>query len=160
MKEDILTSAFRTFKARFIGAESSDEFRDSLQEAFCRLWSRKETITDRKQAEGMLAVAARNIRIDMHRRMSAHPEIDIEDIREPAASDTSEENADVYENIDALIRQNLTERDREIMLRRDRDGWEFEEIADYYSISEANARVITARCRKKIRELYINRHTK
>lgn len=161
MNEDFLTTAFRRLKTRFIRDDSPDDIRDSIQEAFCRLWSRKETITNRKQAEGMLTVAARNIRIDMLRRQAIHPEIDIETIKgEPLELDTTEEATELYRNIDILIKQHLTERDREILLRRDRDGWEFNEIAEYYSISEANVRVITARCRKKIRELYINKTRK
>lgn len=161
MKEDILTSAFRRLKTRIIGDDGPDDIRDSLQEAFCRLWSRKETITNAKQAEGMLTVAARNIRIDSLRKQSAHPEIDIEAIKEPPESETTDNVADLYKEIDNLIKQHLSERDREILFHRERDGWEFDEIAEYYSISETNARVITARCRNKIRELYINqtKHT-
>lgn len=103
----------------------------------------------------------KNIRIDSLRRQNAHPAIDIEAIKEPPESETTEDVTDLFKEIDNLIRQHHSKRDREILFHRERDGWEFDEIADYYSISETNARVITARCRNKIRELYINqtKHT-
>ncbi|MDE6633448.1 MAG: sigma-70 family RNA polymerase sigma factor, partial [Muribaculaceae bacterium] len=46
---------------------------------------------------------------------------------------------------------------REILVHRDHDGWEFDEIASHYQISEANARMIVSRSRKTIREIYLKR---
>ncbi|MDE6855666.1 MAG: sigma-70 family RNA polymerase sigma factor, partial [Muribaculaceae bacterium] len=40
---------------------------------------------------------------------------------------------------------------------RDRDGWEFDEIAESFGISEANARMIVSRARKTIRSLYLKK---
>lgn len=159
MKEDKLTSAFRKIKARFAGlATSDDNVQDSLQEAFCRLWASKDSISDNREAEGKLTVTARNIRIDMLRRRAVHPELDISSIKEPPDIDFHDDLEELYQDVSDLISRHLTDRDREILLRRDRDGWDFEDIAQCYSISEANARVIIARSRKKIREIYRNQN--
>ena len=65
MKGDFLTTAFQRLRLRMgRGGRGDDESEDALQEAFCRLWPRRERLDDAAQAEGMLAVAARNIRID------------------------------------------------------------------------------------------------
>ena len=158
MREEILTSAFKKLKARIVGIETvDDDVKDSLQEAFCRLWSKKETITDSRQAEGMLSVAARNARIDMIRRRKTHPETGLDGTADMPDENDRDEYGNLYKKVEAIIKDSLSDRDREILLRRERDGWEFEEIAEYYSISEANARMITARCRKKVRDIYKNK---
>ncbi|MBD5224364.1 MAG: hypothetical protein HDS68_00120 [Bacteroidales bacterium] len=43
-----------------------------------------------------------------------------------------------------------------ILFRRDRDEWSFEDIAKQYDITPANARLIVARARKTIRNIYRN----
>ena len=65
MKGEFLTTAFKRIRARMrVANASDDDSEDALQDAFCRLWTRKEEIHGEKQAEGLLSVAARNIRID------------------------------------------------------------------------------------------------
>lgn len=59
--------------------------------------------------------------------------------------------------INRLIEAHLSERDREILHRHDRDGWDFDEIADHFGITQANARMILSRARKTIRTLYRER---
>lgn len=158
MNEDKLTSAFRKIRARIAGMSGADtDTEDSLQEAFCRLWTRRDSISDSRAAEGILTVTARHIRIDMQRRRTSHPETDLEDIRTPISEDAPDDYSGLYAEVSSLISRHLSERDREILLRRERDGWEFDEIARHFKISEANARVIIARSRKKIRDLY-NQH--
>lgn len=60
--------------------------------------------------------------------------------------------------INRLIDAHLSPRDREILQRHDRDGWEFDEIADHFGISQANARMIVSRARKTIRTIYRQLH--
>lgn len=94
----------------------------------------------------------------MLRRRAVHPELDISSIKEPPDIDYHDDLEELYQDVSDIISRHLTDRDREILLRRDRDGWDFEDIAQCYSISEANARVIIARSRKKIREIYRNQN--
>lgn len=138
-------------------ARRSDDDEDSLQDAFCRLWTRRDDFSSQGEAEGFLTVAARNLTVDRQRRRLAHPETDLKDMDRDPSTDDDDDRSGLYGEVSRLIEGNLTERDREILLHRDRDGWEFDEIADYYGISEANARMIVSRSRKTIRKLYIER---
>lgn len=163
MAKDFLISAFRRVQLRIQSrhdtAPSDYPDEDSLQDAFCRLWMRREEISEQKEAEGFLSVTARNIRIDHHRHRSAFPEVDLESMTsEPVSSDEpAEEKSQLLTDVESLIERELSERDREMLYRRERDGWEFDELAEYYGISEANARMIVSRSRKRIRELYRKR---
>ena len=157
MESDFFISAFRNVRRRLM-ARHSDDDEDALQDAFCRLWTRRDDFSSQGEAEGFLTVAAKNITVDTHRRRQAHPETDIENANQYVSDDEEaySKNEQILE-IKSLIREYLSPRDREILVHRDHDGWEFDEIASHYQISEANARMIVSRSRKTIREIYLKR---
>ncbi len=160
MDRDFFISAFRNVRRRLMARHSDDE-EDALQDAFCRLWARRDDISSQREAEGFLTVAAKNLTVDSHRRRQAHPESDIENAnRFQSEEDDGDSISEQYNEIQRLIERNLSPRDREILLHRDQDGWEFDEIASYYEISVANARMIVSRARKTIRELYLKRQAR
>ena len=160
MERDFFISAFRNVRRRFL-ARRSDDDEDSLQDAFCRLWTRRDDFSSQGEAEGFLTVAARNITVDSHRRMQAHPEFDIENANSFELDDEDRDSRnELFVEVRRLIESHLSPRDREILLHRDHDGWEFDEISVHYGISEANARMIVSRARKTIRKLYLKRQTR
>lgn len=157
MEIDFIISAFSSVRRRLLSRRSDDD-EDALQEAFCRLWIRRAEFSSQGEAEGFLTVATRNVSIDHHRRRQAHPETDINTLdRHPASDEESDSRFDRIEEVNRLIEIHLSERDREILHRHDRDGWDFEEIADHFGITQANARMILSRARKTIRTLYMER---
>ncbi|MDE5793568.1 MAG: sigma-70 family RNA polymerase sigma factor [Muribaculaceae bacterium] len=157
MERDFFISAFRNVRRRLM-ARHNDDDEDALQDAFCRLWTRRDDFSSQGEAEGFLTVAAKHIIVDTHRRRQAHPETDIENANQYVSDDeeASSRNEQILE-IKSLIQTLLSPRDRQILLHRDHDGWEFDEIASHYKISEANARMIVSRSRKAIREIYLKR---
>ena len=158
MERDFIISAFRSVRRRLMSRRSDDD-EDALQEAFCRLWCRRADFSSQSEAEGFLTVAARNVSIDRQRRRKTHPETDIDNIdRHPVADDNSDSPVELIAEINRLIETHLPPRDREILHRHDRDGWEFDEIAEHFGISQPNARMIVSRARKAIRTLYRQRH--
>ena len=157
MERDFIISAFRSVRRRLLSRRSDDD-EDALQEAFCRLWARRAEFSSQGEAEGFLTVAARNVSIDHHRRRQSHPETDIDSLdRHPVSEEDSDAYLEQIAEINRLIESHLSERDREILNRHDRDGWDFEEIADHFGITQANARMILSRARKTIRTLYRER---
>ncbi|MDE6741609.1 MAG: sigma-70 family RNA polymerase sigma factor [Muribaculaceae bacterium] len=160
MERDFIISAFRSVRRRLLSRRADDD-EDALQEAFCRLWTRRAEFSSQGEAEGFLTLAARNVSIDHHRRRQAHPEMDIDTIdRHPTSEEDTDSQLDKIAQINRLIETHLSERDREILRCHDRDGWDFEEIAEYFGITQANARMIVSRSRKTIRTLYQNtQHT-
>ena len=163
MNTEILTSAFRRVRLRLLSGSrhGGDDPEDALQEAFCRLWTRRVDITDRSQAEGLLSTAARNVGIDSIRRRNQHPMESIDDsalqhLSGADCDDDADGREELLREVERLVAECLSPRDREILYRRDRDGWEFDELAEHYSLSEGNIRMIVSRARKRIREVYRN----
>lgn len=146
------------FRSKYYAEGMEPEIEDALQEAFCRLWSYHADIEDVRHAEGLLTKASHNIRIDMARKKHTHPERPIEDSDDRYEDSHDEEDIwDVYTKVDRLASRYLSGRDRDILYLRDKNGWEFEDIARYFGLSETNVRMIVSRSRKTLRSLYLNK---
>lgn len=164
MKTDLLTLTFQRLrprlfqKARGVLADDEDA-RDVLQDVFFKLWSVRESIESERHAAGLATTTVRNLSIDRLRRKQVHPTDSISstpeliDVPDASADDS---RAETLRRVNMLIEANLSARDRQILILRDRDEWEFEEIALKFNITPANARLIVARARKTIRTLYNN----
>lgn len=158
METDLLTSTFAHLHSRLTAMArrlmpSADDADDALQEAFCRLWSRRDSITDPRQAEGVSMTTVRNICIDSLRQRN------METISTDTISDTPEEEnesdiTDRLEQVRLIIDTALSTRHREILYMRDLQQTPIEEIAISTGLSEANVRLILSRARRTVRECY------
>lgn len=145
---------------RIVGDDDAD---DALQEAFARLWSRGEELPGEQAVEAVAVTTVRNVCIDTLRRQSVRRYDNIDDTPSAQAvaddnSDEASERTELYRNVTALIDSRLSSRDRLILYRRDRDGWDFDEIAAETGLTESNVRVILSRARKTIRQIYRETH--
>ena len=73
MSEETLTSTFTLLRRKFLRMASrffpdEEDANDALQEAFCRLWPKRDEIDSRQEAEAMTAATVRNLGIDAYRR--------------------------------------------------------------------------------------------
>ncbi len=164
MNGENIISAFKKVRQKFSLRTNSptdkEDSEDALQDAFCRLWIRKDNIEIQANPEALFLTTARNIRIDGIRKHNSHSSVPIDGIKE-MPEDTEEDNGitEVYNAVDRLASIHLSARDKELLFHRDRDGWEFSDLAQCYGLSESNVRLIVSRARKTLRSLY-NSHQK
>lgn len=153
MNRDYITSAFRKLHGRLFSHSrrivGDEDAADALQEAFVRLWTARMCPERESEAERILTRTVHNLTIDAYRRSQRFTAEGPPDVSDEPPRDT-----EMIEEVNALISRHLGERDRQILLRRDRDGWDFDEIAAEYGVTEANARMIVSRARNTIRTLY------
>ena len=123
---------------------------DSVQDCFVKRWQQeaKRDITDKR---AFLYSTVRNACIDTLRRQ--HPEMtnidptDLEEIiSDEEAIDRSEQEAKVWETIDAL-----PDRRREVFLMAKRDGMTYNEIAEALNISVKTVEHQISKAMKKLR---------
>jgi RNA polymerase sigma-70 factor (ECF subfamily) len=123
---------------------------DIVQDCFVKLWQQeaKRDITDKR---AFLYTTVRNACIDTLRRQ--HPEMtnidpsDLEEsISDEEAVDRSEQEAKVWETIDAL-----PDRCREVFLMAKRDGMTYNEIAEALNISVKTVEHQISKALKKLR---------
>lgn len=162
MTHDILTSTFIRLRKRLqatarrlLADDSAAD--DALQDAFYKLWERRQSIVSQSQAEGLSVIAVRNTCIDALRRSNRTAEYPIDRATEYVAeSDNDNERAELYESVKAIIDSRLSEREKAVITMRDTMGLDFADIADELSITESNARMILSRARKTVREIYLS----
>lgn len=156
MNVDLIVTAFSRIASRIRRLEyPDDDSNDALQDAFCRLWRRGYNFKDASHAEKTLNKTLRNIQTDNLRRQAVHPTSELNENGDFTADTRQEEIDELYGEVSKIINTVLSERDRQILFLRDRDEWEFDEIALKFSISEANVRMIVSRARKTVREVYM-----
>ena len=165
MSEEVLTSVyvglrdkFRRFASRFFPSEEDAD--DALQEAFCRLWPRRDSVNNPGEAEALVKTTVRNIGIDFYRRSLSTSTVALDDRRDGEVGDVEDPGSDVAEReakfryVERLVSTKLTAMQQLILHKHDYEGLGYDEIADSLSMNEAAVRMQLSRARKTIRECY------
>ena len=165
MDNDSLTSAFMRLRMRLTRIATgilgdSDAAEDALQDAFCRLWTHRNRISDNREAEALSVTTVHNVCIDALRKHSHAPMVSLDENRNSFDSpdDDAAEAAGrelMFRNVERIINQNLSAQQQAIVRMRDIDGLSFETIADYLNMQPATVRVTLSRARKTIRDIYL-----
>lgn len=134
---------------------NDDDADDALQDAFCSLWSHREELEDRR-ADAMAVATVRSRSIDVLRRRAVR--LGSGQV-EAAASDLhavdSTDIADTYAQVRSIMNAVLSSRDADILVLRDYQGYEIDEIAARYGLVPANVRIILSRSRRAVRDAYL-----
>lgn len=155
-------SRLKRMATQLLGDEAEAD--DALNEAFCRLWTRREEIPDADIArhEALLTTTVRHLSIDTLRRRQAHPTTSIDETdgaphlpqMAVLADDDAETEVERYERVQRLMAENLTPTQQLILRRRDVEGASYAEIALETDLQETAVRMQLSRARRTIRELY------
>ena len=159
---DIVTEVFssarqrlRNVAGRFL--HSSDDVADVIQEAFCRLWPKRDSIHTTNDAMALATTTTRNLCIDKLRSSARHVNVVIDEERDAAevtAPDVAFDAREQFDIVNAIIEENLSETQRKILKLREFDGLDNAEIAARLGMDETAVRMNLSRARKKIREIY------
>lgn len=162
MSEETLTLVFvgmrrkmRQFAARFFSDTSDAD--DALQEAFCRLWPRRDEFGDAASAEAVAKTTVRNLGIDTYRRKSANPTVALDEAPEADSADTASERAEreaQFRAVERIVDERLTSLQRTVFRMREYEELPFAEIAGRLGMQEAAVRMQLSRARKTIKECY------
>ncbi|WP_233569391.1 RNA polymerase sigma factor [Alloprevotella sp. OH1205_COT-284] len=152
----------RRLAFRLLGDE--DEADDTLHEAFCRLWTKRERIAVAENEEAVLTTTVRNLSIDTLRRKKAHPTTSLDAQTDDRfenqisaahyeAVETDEREA-CFRQVERLIETHLTPLQQTLLKRRDIEDESYADIARDLGMREAAVRMQLSRARRTIRELY------
>ena len=159
MSDKTLTTVFTRLRRKFLNMAmailpNEDDAADALQDAFCKLWPRRDTINDETKAEALTGVTLRNICIDRTRKRSL-PTVPLNEEHDTVDSETTyKEREERYNSVKAIIDNELTKLQRRIIELKEIEGVEIVEIARQLQMTESAVRMNLSRARNKIRECY------
>lgn len=158
MSGKILTNTFTAMRKKLLRIAmhilpDEDDAADALQDAFCRLWPRRDNINSCAEAEALTTTTLRNICIDniRKRKIETVPIDEEHDRCEESNNNAYEER---YNEVKKIIENELTQQQKDILELKEIEDYTIEEIAERLSSTEGAVRMNLSRARKKIRECY------
>lgn len=159
MSEKTLTTVFTRLRNKFLNMAlailpSEDDAADALQDAFCKLWQRRDTINDEAKAEALTGITVRNICIDKRRKRELST-VPLDEEHDTIDSGTTyNEREERYNRVKEIIDNELTTLQKKIIEQKEIEGYSIEEIAKQHNMTESAVRMNLSRARNKIRECY------
>lgn len=128
---------------------------DAVQETYLRLWSVRHQLNSHPNMGGFAMQTLKNICIDKLRVERYNVSFDNVSIAENSV--TPYAYTEQHDNITVIrkIIDSLPETQKQIMLMRDIEGYELQEIADIIGAEQTAVRVNLSRARKAVRDKYI-----
>ena len=159
MSDKTIITVFTKLRRKFLNMAmailpNEEDAADALQDAFCKLWPRRDTINDEAKAEALTGITVRNICIDRTRKREL-PTVPLDEEHDTVDNETTyKEREERYNTVKAIIDNELTELQRTIVELKEIEGLEIEEIARRQNMTESAVRMNLSRARNKIRECY------
>lgn len=136
--------------------ENEDDARDVLQDAYLKLWDKRDALGIIDNPEAFCTTLVRNMCLDLLRSpryVRERQQVELTDALPVAAPDN------IAARDDAQVIQTLIARlplqQQQVIRLRDLQGYSYSEIEQLTGLSAVNLRVLLSRARKKIREDYL-----
>lgn len=136
----------------------TDEAEDVVQDAFIRLWNKRDRLAEYRSVEALAMITVKNLCLDRIKARK-YPVENFDDHRrflESIPEEKAPDRSDLLHGVKTAMRM-LPEQQQMILHLRDIEGYEFEEIAEVMEMNENAVRVALSRARKRIRELILNK---
>ena len=165
MSDKVLISTFTALRKRLLRMAmhilpSEDDAADALQDAFCRLWPRRNQIHSSQEAEALAVTTIRNLCIDRTRKEKV-PLVELDAERDAHPTESVEERMEreeLFQEVEALIDHQLSPLQQLILRKKEYEEQSIEEIAKELDMQQAAVRMQLSRARKTIRECYRKKH--
>lgn len=147
----------KLFRIAYALVGNKADAEDILQEAYYKLWKRKDELAIIQNPEAFCVTLVKNLSLDFLR--SAHATRQEEEVTEilplqaEATPDKQLETNDHLQQVQRLINR-LPDNQRQVLRLRGIDDCSMEEIEQITGLTAANIRVLLSRARKSIREQF------
>ena len=159
MSDKTITKVFTKLRKKLLNTAmailpNEDDAADALQDAFCKLWPKRDTMDDEAKAEALTAVTLKNICIDKKRKCKI-PTIPLDEEHDIHNNEnTYNELEERFNKVKTIIDEKLTAIQKEVIELKEIEGLSIEEIARRTYSTEGAIKMQLSRARKKIRECY------
>ena len=162
----VLVDAFGKMRRRLVQVAQGIlgnrmEAEDAVQDAFCRMWTRRCVLHDGEAAAAILTTTTRHVSIDLLRKRKATLDIDESPDAlgggEPPEWERQEAQAEAqqrWQEVERLMAEVLSVEQQLVLRRRDYEGASFEAIAAELHSTPTAVRMHLSRARRKILQTY------
>jgi RNA polymerase sigma-70 factor (ECF subfamily) len=151
-KQNILSLSNRIYPmvARIVGNDA--DAKDAIQEIMIKLWDKRKQIGNHPNLNALVFTTARNYCLDIVKKK--RPKLVWHENQPVLEGNTGLEQFELQEltSVVEQILEKLPQQQKEIMLMRDVDGYEFDEIAAALQLKVEHIRVLLSRARKQVRK--------
>ncbi|MBX2846109.1 MAG: RNA polymerase sigma factor [Saprospiraceae bacterium] len=150
-KHKVFSQADRLYPmvSRMLGNTASAE--DAIQEIMLKLWGKRHQVAKHPNIPALVFQTTRNYCIDQLRKRK--PELDDASLHLQLIESNHAPNTLEWQDLNAMVRKvlkTLPEQQKEVLILRDLDGYEFVEIAAATQLNIEHVRVLLSRARKKV----------
>lgn len=149
----------RLYRVAWSLTHNVQDAEDLVQEAYCRLWRKRNDLSSIDNDEAYCVRLLRNLYYD-GRRMASAREVDVgppDNLQLPATDDVQRdiERTEAAQALHRII-GTLPDRQRDIITRRDLCDESFADIATDLQMPEGSVRALLSRARLKLKEQFLN----
>ena len=141
------------FRAAVAILGNADDAADAVQDTMVKLWQNTDALDGLTNVQAYAFATLRNQALDVQRRRSAHPAVDLTAVSDPPA-DEPRSPSDL--EVIAQIVEELPAKYRQVTRMSVYQNLSTAEIASATGLSNDNVRQILSRSRQKIKQLYQN----
>lgn len=156
-KRQYLSFHPKLYRIAFALVENKADAEDILQEAYCKLWTKRDELTEILNPEAFCVTLIKNLCLDFLRspRSNRHEEKmeEVLILATDSSPDKELESRDKVQQIRQLINR-LPENQKQVIRLRGLDDCSLEEIEQITGLNAVNVRVLLSRARKIIREQF------
>ena len=154
-KEKYIPYHQKLYRVAYRLLEDACDAEDVVQEAYIKLWNKRDELTQVENSEAYCVILLRNLCLDFLRAKKKHVFQSTEDtvISDNLVLSDEIETVDEIKHIETIIYL-LPEQQRKIIKLRHFDDYSNEEIEEIMGITSVNVRVLMSRARKKVKELF------
>lgn len=152
MTEEEYNTAVKTLSHRLFGyvfksLRNEEDANDIVQESFLKLWQNRKKV-DPEKAKSWLFTTAYHALVNLAKknsRMSSADELEID-------RGANDNHAFELKEILNIALSKLNQQQKSILLLRDREGYNYQEIGDILGLTESQVKVYLFRARNKVKE--------
>ncbi len=154
-KEKYIPYHQKLYRVAYRLLEDACDAEDVVQEAYIKLWNKRDELTQVENSEAYCVILLRNLCLDFLRAKKKHVFQSTEDtvISDNLVLSDEIETVDEIKHIETII-DLLPEQQRKIIKLRHFDDYSNEEIEEIMGLTSVNVRVLMSRARKKVKELF------